>query len=78
MPGPPAGAFAPLLVLLVVLASDAWVYADAKAHTERGTPVVFSAGTLVVDTPAAWFVGALLLWIVVFPLYLSARQARDG
>ena len=35
---------------------------DAKAHAERGTPVVFSSGTFKVDTPAAWFVGCLLLW----------------
>jgi hypothetical protein len=78
MPGPQAGAFAPLLVLLVVLASDAWVYADAKAHTERGTPVIVSAGNLVVETPTAWFVGTLLLWIVFFPLYLVARQGGAG
>ncbi len=63
----------PTLLLLLVLAVDLWVYADAKAHEERGTPVVFSSGFLNVDTPAAWFVGCLLLWILFFPLYIDRR-----
>jgi hypothetical protein len=63
----------PILVLLVVLAVDLWVYMDAKAHEERGSPVVFSAGLLTVDTPAAWFVSCLLLWILFFPIYVSLR-----
>ena len=77
MSGPSASASAPILVLLLVVATDLWVYADAKAHRERGTPVVFSAGSLKVDTPAAWFVGCLLLWIVFFPLY-TTRRGRGG
>ena len=35
----------PILVLLVVLAIDLWAYGDAKAHWERGTPVVFSTSS---------------------------------
>jgi len=66
-------ALLPILVLLALLAVDRWVYVDAKAHTERGTPVVFSSGTFKVDTPAAWFVGCLLLWILFFPLYMASR-----
>jgi hypothetical protein len=44
-------ALVPILVLLLVLATDLWVYADAKAHAERGTPIVASIGRLVVATP---------------------------
>lgn len=66
-----------LLFLLAVIASDAWVYMDAKAQDERGTPVVFSAGTFVVNRPAAWFFACLLLWIFFFPLYIT-RRGRVG
>ena len=76
MSGPSATALVPILVLLVlvVLATDVWVYVDAKALCERGTPVVFSIGTFRVDTPAAWFFGCLFLWIVFFPLYITGRR----
>lgn len=76
MSGLSVGLVVPLFVLLILLATDAWVYADAKARTERGMPVVFSAGSFVVETPEAWFLGSLLLWVVFFPLYLTGR--RDG
>lgn len=66
-------AFAPLLLLLAVLATDVWVYLDATAQGERGAPVVVSLGTFRVDTPTAWFVCCLVLWIVFFPLYLTGR-----
>jgi hypothetical protein len=74
MPGPPNGALVPILVLLVFLGTDFWVHVDAKAHYERGTPVIFSTGFLEVDTPVAWFFGCLLLWIVFFPLYIARRD----
>ncbi len=64
----------PLLVLLVLISTDLWVYADAKAQVERGTPVVFSFGNIEVHTPTQWFVGCLLLWIVAFPLYMIGRS----
>jgi hypothetical protein len=67
-------ALVPILVLLALLATDFWVYADAKAHSERGTPVVFSVGSLKMDTPASWFFGCLLLWILFFPLYITSRN----
>jgi len=73
MSGPLAGALLPILVLLVVLATDLWVYQDARARYERGTPVVYQFGTFIVATPEAWFFGCLFLWIVFFPLYLGGR-----
>ena len=70
-------AMVPILVLLALLATDVWVYADAREHSERGTPIVFSTGSLKVDAPASWFLGCLLLWILFFPLYITSRnQAR--
>jgi hypothetical protein len=73
MPGLSVIALAPILVLSVVVAIDLWVYADARALSERGTPVVFSTDFLTVDTPAAWLIGCLLLSIVFLPLYIAIR-----
>jgi hypothetical protein len=67
-------ALIPILVLLIALSSDVWVFVDAKAHDERGTPVVASIGRLEVATPAAWLLGCLLLWILFFPLYITRRN----
>ena len=67
-------ALVPLIFLLFVLAIDAWVYADATAQARRGTPVVFSTGTLTVGTPTGWLLGSLVLGIVFLPLYVSTRN----
>jgi hypothetical protein len=69
-----AAAWVPILVLLAVLATDLWVYTDAKAHSERGAPVIFSAGFLKLDSPTVWFLACLVLWILVFPLYITIRN----
>jgi hypothetical protein len=53
-------ALIPILVLLLLLGVDRWVYVDAKIHARRGSPVSFSVGDFRVDTPAAWAVGCLL------------------
>jgi hypothetical protein len=67
-------ALAPLVVVLVVLMIDAWVYQDAKRWAEHGTPVVFRAANFVVDTPLKWFAWCVVLWIVFFPAYLVSRS----
>jgi hypothetical protein len=66
-------AIAPILVVLVIVLAALWVYADAKAHRDRGTPVVFS-GFITVDTPGAWLVACLFLVLIFLPLYLSIRD----
>jgi hypothetical protein len=71
-----ATSLVPIVVLVGVLGLDLWVYADAKTALERGTPVVASIGRLDFDTPSVWFVGCLVLFVVVFPLYLAARSQR--
>jgi hypothetical protein len=64
---------APVVVLLVILLTDVWVYTDARAHLVRGEPVVVSIGSFSLESPAVWAVVCLVLWIVAFPLYVVAR-----
>jgi hypothetical protein len=64
----------PLLVLLLLFATDLSVYVDATAQAKRGRPIVFSYGAFKLDRPAEWFVGCFFLWIVFFPLYIVGRS----
>jgi hypothetical protein len=65
-------ALVPIVVLVVLLALDGWVYADAQERLRRGKRVSVSLGSFRVETPQAWFLGCLILWVVFFPLYLTA------
>jgi hypothetical protein len=40
-----ATVLAPVIAVFILLVIDRWVYVDAKARTEAGTPVVFSSGS---------------------------------
>ena len=62
----------PIAFVLFVLASDAWVYADARGRAHRGERVSVAIGTLRVETPEAWFLGCLVLYVIFMPLYLTA------
>ena len=62
----------PVVLAAVVLASDAWVYTDARARRDAGDPVRVDCGRLSLQTPETWFLGVLVLWVVVMPLYLTA------
>jgi hypothetical protein len=64
----------PIVFAVVVLATDAWVYWDARAHRDAGDPVEVAIGPLRVETPETWFLGVLVLWVVFFPLYLTATN----
>jgi len=70
----PATAFASIVIAMMVVAIGLWVYADATRHEQRGDPVVFKVGSFVLDTPAAWCVGCLLLFVVFVPLYVTSRS----
>jgi hypothetical protein len=72
MTGLPLTVLVPILVMLVVLGSDAWVYSDAKERLRHGNRVAVSLGSVRVDTPEVWFLGCLILWVVFFPLYLTS------
>ncbi len=61
-------------MLLVVVASDAWVYFDAARQRDAGNPVVLVVGSLRVDTPEAWLVACVVLWVIALPLYLTGRR----
>jgi hypothetical protein len=65
----------PLVALAVVIIVDLWVYVDARAQEQRGTPVVFSLGAFVVDTPGTWFACCVVLFVIFVPLYLVGRAA---
>ncbi len=64
----------PVVVLLVVLATDLWVYTDARTRSERSSPVALSIGVFELNTPIVWFLACLILWIVFFPAYLVTRN----
>jgi hypothetical protein len=43
-------ALVPVLVVLVIVPIDLWVYLDAKRFADEGAPVVLRVGAFVVDT----------------------------
>ena len=67
------GAVAPLLLLVLVVATDVWVYVDAKRCADAGSAVFLKIGTFKIDTPLAWLVACIIVWIVFFPMYLVSR-----
>jgi hypothetical protein len=52
------------LILIVVVVSTIWVWADASGRDWSAT-----GGSTV-----GWVLGCLFLWIVFFPLYLARRN----
>ena len=66
------GAVISILTLVLVFTFDVWVYRDAGERQRRGDPVGVSLASFRVDTPEAWFLGCLVLWVVFVPLYLTA------
>ncbi len=64
----------PVGLLVVVVVLDVWVYLDAQARASKGRPVVASIGSLALETPGAWLLACLVLWILFFPMYLVARS----
>lgn len=66
---------APLAVACVVVTVDVWVFADARRLQRSGTPVVARAGSFAIETPEAWAIACLLLFVFFVPLYAVARRA---
>lgn len=67
------GLFLATVLVIGVLVAAGWVYRDARAYNQRGTPIVYSHGTLRIATPAAWFVACALLCEMFVPAYLENR-----
>jgi hypothetical protein len=63
-----------LVVLACVVAVASWVYLDARAHVQNGTPIVFSQGNLHIGTPAGWFLACAVLFELFIPVYLDSRR----
>ncbi|REH32662.1 hypothetical protein BCF44_121211 [Kutzneria buriramensis] len=66
----------PVLIWCLALATDLWVYVDAKARADQGDPVVVTIGAWRIDNPVTWFLCCLVLWILFLPLYLRSRQDK--
>ncbi len=64
----------PIVVVVVIIGTVFWVYADARSHAEVGEPVVFSAGSIRLDSPELWAIVCLVLWVICFPIYLATRK----
>ena len=66
-----------LVPLLLIVAADVWVYADARSRQGTGREPGVRVGSLQVKTPEAWATGCLVLLVVAFPMYLVARREAD-
>jgi hypothetical protein len=49
---------------LLALAVDLWVYSAAKKRQQHGRVPFLSIGPFRFETPEAWFLGCLVLWVV--------------
>lgn len=65
----------PLVIAGVVVCLDLWVLADARRWARQGTPVVLHFRSLTVETPEAWAVACLLLFVIFMPIYVVARRS---
>jgi heme/copper-type cytochrome/quinol oxidase subunit 2 len=63
-----------VVVVFGVLATALWVYRDARAHAQRGTPFVYAWGAFEIATPAGWFLACALLFEMFIPAYLDNRR----
>jgi hypothetical protein len=67
-------ALVPIVVLLIIIGTDFWVYTDARTRAEQEDPVVLSVGSIRLDSPKVWAFVCLVLWVLCFPLYLASRN----
>jgi len=63
------------LLILIIVGTSIWMGLDAQAigYNQPTYDKYTGKRTDKADPPFAWFLGGLLLWIVVFPWYLSKR-----
>jgi hypothetical protein len=65
---------APVVLVLVVLTVDVFIFRDARSRQSEGRAVVATVGPVNVSTPWRWLLGCLVLWVFVVPLYFVARD----
>ena len=68
------GALPALVVLVVWAASVVWVLYDSRSMERSGHRVTASIGSWTIEEPGTWAVATLVLWVLFFPLYLTARR----
>ena len=66
-----------MALLVVVVAIDVWVYLDATHQRDAGEPVVLVVGSLRIETPEAWLIACVILWVIALPLYLTGRRRMN-
>jgi len=65
---------AALIVAIVVVCVDLWVFVDARHWALHGTPVVFRLGSFTLGSPEAWALACLVLFVFFVPIYAVARR----
>jgi hypothetical protein len=66
-----------LVPIVLVIGADIWVYVDARSHQGSGREPGVRIGSLQVESPEAWALGCLVLFVIVFPMYLIARREAE-
>jgi hypothetical protein len=66
-----------LVPIVLVIAADIWVYVDARSRQGTGREPGVRIGSLQVESPEAWALGCLVLFVIVFPMYLIARREAE-
>ena len=63
-----------LLPVVVIIASDLWVYRDAARLDREHEPVVLRSRIITLRTSHDWTIACVFGWIVFFPLYVLGRR----
>lgn len=71
----PASLATGLVPLLLIVAADVWVYLDARSRQGTRREVSATVVSIQVDSPQAWLLWCVVLFVFAFPLYLTARRA---
>ena len=63
--------------LALVVVTDLWVYADARLRQGTGREPGVQVGSLRIESPEAWAIVCLVLFVVAFPAYVIARRRAE-
>lgn len=68
------GALLAFVVLVIWAAAVVWVLYDARSMSRSGHRVTASIGSWTIEEPETWALATLVLWVLFFPMYLTARR----